>query len=139
MHLFLFICQQPYYKYFYRNYSNIIIFRNSAKGIYLLEIKMVREFTSFLGNGLATVQFAVVCIALPVRVTLTDANIVKYSRQKEKWLYFSFCLLTLFYSINKMDVPYITSILILQSLLPCKMEWQSMTLNFCSLQRLCIE
>ena len=125
MHLFLFICQQPYYKYFYRNYSNIIIFRNSAKGIYLLEIKMVREFTSFLGNGLATVQFAV--------------DIVKYSRQKEKWLYFSFCLLTLFYSINKMDVPYITSILILQSLLPCKMEWQSMTLNFCSLQRLCIE
>lgn len=63
---------------------NSTIFSNSAKGIYLLEIKMVREFASFLGNGLATVQFAVVCIALPVRVTLTDANIVKYSRQKEK-------------------------------------------------------
>ena len=88
MHLFLFICQQPYYKYFYRNYSNIIIFRNSAKGIYLLEIKMVREFTSFLGNGLATVQFTVVCIALLVRVTLTDANIVKYSRQKNKAISF---------------------------------------------------
>ena len=55
---------------------NSTIFSNSAKGIYLLEIKMVREFTSFLGNGLATVQFAVVCIALPVRVTLTDANII---------------------------------------------------------------
>ena len=54
-----------------RKYSeDTKLFRNSAKGIYLLEIKMVREFTSFLGNGLATVQFAVVCIALPVRVTL---------------------------------------------------------------------
>lgn len=115
------------------------LFRNFAKRIYPFEIKRVRRITSFLGNELATVPIAVVCIALPVRVTLTDANIVKYSRQKEKWLYFSFCLLTLFYSINKMDVPYITSILILQSLLPCKMEWQSMTLNFCSLQRLCIE
>ena len=57
---------------------------NSAKRIYLLEIKIVREITSFLGNELATVSIAVVCIALPVWVTLTDANIVKYNRQKEK-------------------------------------------------------
>lgn len=60
------------------------IFCNSAKRIYFLEIKTVRGITSFLGNELATVQFAVVCITLPVRVTLTDANIVKYNRQKEK-------------------------------------------------------
>ncbi|WP_298662681.1 hypothetical protein, partial [uncultured Barnesiella sp.] len=53
------------------------LFRNSAKGIYLLEIKMVREFTSFLGNGLATVLIVVVRVALLVRVTLTDANVYK--------------------------------------------------------------
>lgn len=31
--------------------------------------------TSFSGNELATVPIAVVCIALPIRVTLTDAKI----------------------------------------------------------------
>ena len=48
-----------------RKYSeDTKLFRNSAKGIYLLEIKMVREFTSFSGNELATVLIAVVYIAL---------------------------------------------------------------------------
>ena len=60
------------------------ILRNSAIRIYLLEIKKVIEITSFSGNELATVSIAVVCIALPVWVTLTNANIVKYNRQKEK-------------------------------------------------------
>lgn len=64
------------------------LFRNVVKEIYLLDIKRVRGITSFLGNGLATVQFTVVCIALLVRVTLTDANIVKYSRQKNKAISF---------------------------------------------------
>lgn len=57
---------------------------NSVKRIYLFKIKRVRRITPFLGNELATVPIAVVCIALLVRVTLTDANIVKYNRQKEK-------------------------------------------------------
>ena len=39
---------------------------------------------SFPGNDLAAVLIAVVCIALFVRVTLADANIRKYNRQKEK-------------------------------------------------------
>ena len=51
------------------------IFRNSAKRIYPFEIKKVRRITSFSGNELATVPIAVVCIALPIRVTLTDAKI----------------------------------------------------------------
>ena len=53
------------------------IFRNIAKRIYLSEIKRVRRITSFWGNELATVLIAVVCIALLVRVTLTDANVHK--------------------------------------------------------------
>ena len=65
-----------------RGYTKLLC--NSAKRIYPFEIKRVRKITSFSGNELATVPIAVVCIALPVRVTLTDANIVKYSRQKEK-------------------------------------------------------
>ena len=75
---------------FYRRENNFLkrILLNVVKEIYLLDIKMVREITSFLGNGLATVQFTVVCIALLVRVTLTDANIVKYSRQKNKAISF---------------------------------------------------
>ena len=60
------------------------IFCNSVKETYLFEIKRIRRITTFSGNELATVPIAVVCIALPVRVTLTDANIVKYNRQKEK-------------------------------------------------------
>lgn len=60
------------------------LLHNSAIRIYLLEIKRVRKIISFSGNELATVQIVVVCIALPVWVTLTDANIVKYNRQKEK-------------------------------------------------------
>ena len=80
------------------------IYCNSAKRIYLFEIKKVREITLFLGNELATVPIAVVRIALLVRVTLTDANIVKYNRQKKNKAIF-FCLLTLFYSINKMMYP----------------------------------
>lgn len=46
------------------------LFVNSAKKIYLFEIKIVRRITSFWGNELATVLIAVVCIALLVRVTL---------------------------------------------------------------------
>ena len=53
------------------------IFRKSVLGIYLFEIKRVRRITSFWGNELATVLIAVVCIALLVWVTLTDANIHK--------------------------------------------------------------
>ena len=48
---------------------------NLYKGIYLFEIKRVRRITSFSGNELATVLIAVVCIALLIRVTLTDAKI----------------------------------------------------------------
>lgn len=39
---------------------------NSAKRIYLSEIKRVRRITPFSGNELATVLIAVVCIALLV-------------------------------------------------------------------------
>lgn len=42
------------------------IFVNSAKRIYLSEIKRVRRITPFSGNELATVLIAVVCIALLV-------------------------------------------------------------------------
>ena len=42
------------------------IFINSAKRIYLSEIKRVRRITPFSGNELATVLIAVVCIALLV-------------------------------------------------------------------------
>ena len=42
------------------------IFSNSAKRIYLSEIKRVRRITPFSGNELATVLIAVVCIALLV-------------------------------------------------------------------------
>ena len=35
-------------------------------------------------NELATILITVICITLLVWVTLTDANIVKYSRQKER-------------------------------------------------------
>lgn len=42
------------------------LFRNSAKRIYLSEIKRVRRITPFSGNELATVLIAVVCIALLV-------------------------------------------------------------------------
>ena len=51
------------------------LFRNSAKRIYLFEIKRVRRITSFWGNELATVLIAVVCIALLVWVTLTDTKV----------------------------------------------------------------
>lgn len=47
--------------------------------MYLPEIKRVRRIISFSGNELATVLIAVVCIALLVLVTLTDANIQKES------------------------------------------------------------
>ena len=43
-----------------------LLFFNSAKRIYLFEIKRVRRITSFWGNELATVLIAVVCIALLV-------------------------------------------------------------------------
>ena len=43
-----------------------ILFGNSAKRIYLSEIKRVRRITPFSGNELATVLIAVVCIALLV-------------------------------------------------------------------------
>ena len=46
------------------------ILSNSAKRIYLPEIKRVRRITLFSGNELATALIAVVCIALLVRVTL---------------------------------------------------------------------
>ena len=46
------------------------IFRNSVQGMYLFEIKRFRRITSFLGNDLATVLIAVVCIVSLVRVTL---------------------------------------------------------------------
>lgn len=52
-----------------------ILFHNSAKRIHPFEIKRVRRITSFSGNELATVPIAVVCIALLVRITLTDAKI----------------------------------------------------------------
>ena len=55
------------------------LLRNSAKRIYLSEIKRVRRITSFWGNELATVPIAVVCIALLVRVTLMDAKIQNYT------------------------------------------------------------
>ena len=55
--------------------SNIML--NSAKRIYLFEIKRVRRITSFWGNELATVLIVVVRVALLVRVTLTDANVYK--------------------------------------------------------------
>lgn len=42
-----------------------------------LKSRDLEEFTSFWGNGLATVPFAVVRIALLVRVTLTATNINK--------------------------------------------------------------
>lgn len=42
------------------------IFRNSAKRIYLSEIKRVIRIASSLGNELATVLIAAVCIALLV-------------------------------------------------------------------------
>ena len=51
------------------------ILHNSAIRIYLFELKRVRRITLFLGNELATVPIAVVCIALLVRITLTDAKI----------------------------------------------------------------
>lgn len=51
------------------------IFRKSVLGIYLFEIKRVRRITSFWGNELATVLIVTVCLALLVRVTLTDAKI----------------------------------------------------------------
>jgi len=50
---------------------------NSAIRIYLFELKRVRRITLFLGNELATVPIAVVCIALLVRITLTDAKNTK--------------------------------------------------------------
>ena len=53
------------------------IFANSAKRIYLSEIKRVRRITPFSGNELATVLIAVVCIALLVWVTLTRAKIAR--------------------------------------------------------------
>ena len=55
----------------------ITLFCNSAKEIYLFEIKRVRRITSFWGNELATVPIAVVCVALLVRVTLMAAKILK--------------------------------------------------------------
>ena len=48
---------------YYRN-NELKIFRNSAKEIYLSEIKRVRGISSFSGNELTTVSIAVVCIAL---------------------------------------------------------------------------
>ena len=57
---------------------------NSAKRIYPFEIKRVRRITLFSGNELATVLIAVVCIALPIRVTLTDAKI----RNEIEFIYF---------------------------------------------------
>lgn len=59
------------------------ILHNSAIRIYLFELKRVRRITLFLSNDLVTVPIAVVCIALLVRVTLTDAKIdffVMYGR-----------------------------------------------------------
>ncbi len=53
------------------------IFCNSAKRIYLFEIKRVREITSLSGNELATVPIAVVCIALLIQATLIGAKIRK--------------------------------------------------------------
>ena len=46
--------------------GKLYLFRNSAKRIYLSEIKRVRRITPFSGNELATVLIAVVCIALLV-------------------------------------------------------------------------
>lgn len=54
-------------------------FRKSVLGIYLFEIKRVGRITLFLGNELATVPIAVVCIALLVRETLTVQRYEKYS------------------------------------------------------------
>ena len=59
------------------------LFANFVLGIYLFEIKIVRRITIFSGNELATVLIAVVCIALLVPVTLTDAKIMLLY-QKEK-------------------------------------------------------
>ena len=50
--------------------------RKSGKEIYLFEIKRVRRITLFSGNELATVPIAVGCIALLVRVTLINIEIV---------------------------------------------------------------
>ena len=66
--LFLFLRNYPY-----------DLFRNSAKRIYLFEIKRVRRITSFSGNELATVLIAVVYIALLVWETLTVQRYEKYS------------------------------------------------------------
>ena len=55
----------------------------SAKRIYLFEIKRVRRITLFLGNELATVLIAVVCIALLVWETLTVQRYEKYSDWKD--------------------------------------------------------
>ena len=46
------------------------ILSNSAKRMHLSEIKRVRRMTPLLGNELATVLIAAICIALLVRVTL---------------------------------------------------------------------
>ena len=53
------------------------ILHNSAIRIYLFELKRVRRITLFLGNELATVPIAVVCIALLIQATLIGAKIRK--------------------------------------------------------------
>ena len=59
------------------------ILHNSAIRIYLFELKRVRRITLFLGNELATVPIAVVCIALLVRITLTDAKLLQKSEMRK--------------------------------------------------------
>lgn len=53
-----------------KNDIKLTLFANSAKRIHLSEIKKVRRVTPILGNELATVLIAAICIALLVRVTL---------------------------------------------------------------------
>lgn len=47
---------------------------NFAHRIYLFELKSVRRITSSLGNELATVLITVGCIALLVRITLSEGK-----------------------------------------------------------------
>ena len=59
------------------------ILHNSAIRIYLFELKRVRRITLFLGNELATVPIAVVCIALLVRITLNEAKLLQKSEMRK--------------------------------------------------------
>ncbi|RGD23520.1 hypothetical protein DW646_19370, partial [Bacteroides sp. AM23-18] len=61
---------------------------NFAHRIYLSELKRVRRITSSLGNELATVLITVCCIALLVRITLSEGKGTK-SRRKNVYNYLS--------------------------------------------------